>query len=414
MQNQETEPVVNTVSEVKTKITTWQQNNIESNNSKVVPRSRQRVETTIHLEVAPDKVDGINETVKSSISEVQEISWDGKTADAAELLENVRRNSKNELNAKLNNQEDDSESRKSFLKEKQKSIHRIDLKAYGFENEIKTNGSTATKRVVNKLDLRSFGYGSDLQRNQSTGQIDEKLNNEVIPKPRIVKMETKLNLSDYHAHRERSKSSQNIVNSVEYEVTSSGDFVTTKSTEILNEDNKKNLSVFDEFPGITSAKSMPNVARIEQYSQKLMDTRGYGNEEDSRVSVNFGSKSEKFREEERWRREMIRASSKSQGLWKSEITIIDGERTGSIGFSSDDELDDVIIKSRSTEVLSKKELFEKVSEKNTTTVTSSVNEDLPMPSVRRLAQAFIKTPVEKPTAPPRVRTKLQKEFLTLL
>ncbi|XP_046471448.1 titin homolog isoform X5 [Neodiprion pinetum] len=401
IEDQEPEQTSNWVTEVKTKATTWQQNNIDSNNSNVVSQGRQRVETTIHLGIAPNKVETNDVAIKRSISEVDNSL---KEQSNEELLENVRRNSKNELNAKLNNKEDleklaVSQVRRSFGSDHQKSINRIDLKAYGFENAIKTSSSSTTKlsekRVVNKLDLKSYGYESDLYRNQSIGHIDEKLNNEVHVKPRIVKMKTKSNLTEHHGQRERSKSSQNLV---EYEA--SGDFDVSKSSEILNEE--KNLSdAFDEFGGMISAKSMPNVMKIEQYSQNLSAKRSYNNKEDIIIS-HFGTKKERLKEEERLRREMIKASSASHGLWKSETTILTGGKTGSIDLSSDDELDGIIVKTKSTEVLAKKEIFENTSDENTS-VTSNINEnDLPMPSVRRLAQAFVSLPAETPAVAPRV------------
>ncbi|XP_046753448.1 uncharacterized protein LOC124416427 isoform X4 [Diprion similis] len=401
IQHQETEQTSNSVTEVKTKVTTWQQNNIDSNNSNVVSQGRQRVETTIHLGIAPNKVETNDVTIKRSISEVDNSL---KEQSNEELLENVRRNSKNELNAKLNNKEDlekvaVSQVRRSFGSDHQKSINRIDLKAYGFENAIKTSSSSTTKltekRVVNKLDLKSYGYESDLYRNQSIGHIDEKLNNEVHVKPRIVKMKTKSNLTEHHGQRERSKSSQNLV---EYEA--SGDFDVSKSSEIFSEE--KNLSdAFDEFGGMISAKSMPNVRKIEHFSQNLTTRHRYNNEEDVIIS-HFGTKKERLKEEERLRRQMIKASSASHGLWKSETTILTSGRTGSIDLSSDDELDGIIVKAKSTEVLAKKEIFENTSDENTSVVGNINEDDLPMPSVRRLAQAFVSSPEEIPAPAPRV------------
>ncbi|XP_048510161.1 uncharacterized protein LOC105692601 isoform X3 [Athalia rosae] len=398
VENREPKPLSNNFAEVTTKVASWQQNNIESNVN-VVTNTRQKVETTIQLEVTSDEVNGNHadiESTESSISEVNN-SWEEQNTD--ELLDNVRRNSKNEMNAKLNNQEETErivsvvETKKSFVNGNQKSIHRIDLKAYGFENEIKTNKSSVTKvtpkRVINKLDLKSFGYDSELQRIQSTGHIDEKLNNEISTKPRIVKMKTKSNLTEHHVDYERSKSSHNFI---EYEA--SGDFDKTRSTEILNAD--KNISEeINGLSGMISAKSMPNVAKIEYYSQNITDTRSYG-EEANVVTSNF-STIEKFRDEDRLSQKTIESSVSSRGLWKSESTLIAGEKVSAKDTPSNDELEDGIVKARSTEVLAKREIFEQKSELNNS-ISSVIEEDLPLPSVRKLAQVFAKVPAERPIA----------------
>lgn len=394
------------MTEVESNVSSWQQNNIADSDQNVVLRSRHRVEATIHLGSGSDQVDGNELKIRSTQSSISEVdnSWGGQNAE--ELLENVRRNSKNELNAKLNNQEDPerislTETRKSLVSDGQKSINRIDLKAYGFANEIKHNGSSASKiaakRVVNKLDLRSFGYDADLKRIQSTGHIDEKLNNEIIARPRIVKMKTKSNLTEHHVDSERSKSSHNLVEYVE----ASGDFEKTKSTEIFNED-KNFTESFQGFGGMMSAKSMPNVAKIDHYSQNLSGIRGYKDEEELIVNQ-LATKTEKFREDERLRQEMIKASAKSQGLWKSETTLFTGEKTlDGIDFGSNEDLENLIVTTKYTEVLSKKEIFEKQTGINTSSSRNINDDDLPMPSVRRLAQTFIK-PIDKPSAQPRVR-----------
>lgn len=93
-----------------------------------------------------------------------------------DLLENQRKNSKNEINAKLNNQEQSTET--EHKDDKERKVRRIDLKAFGFENEFSDQKKPIRQpRVVNRLDLSSFGYHDGLRHAHSNNQLDQPLRN---------------------------------------------------------------------------------------------------------------------------------------------------------------------------------------------------------------------------------------------
>lgn len=115
------------------------------------------------------------------------------SSKTSEFLENERKNSKNEINAKLNSNHNNNETGPASLEAnalqksgffqvehspQQRPIRRIDLKAYGFEkNELTKsteNFKSTPRRTVNKLDLKSFGFenGTVLRRCQSSNQLD--------------------------------------------------------------------------------------------------------------------------------------------------------------------------------------------------------------------------------------------------
>lgn len=149
-------------------------------------------------------------------------------------LENQRKNSKNEINAKLNNQEQSIETERKD--DKERKIRRIDLKAYGFENEFPDQKNPVRQpRVVNRLDLSSFGYQDGLRRAHSNNQLDQPLRNN--EKSNLTRRAYKGYLID----TPRSFDCK--------------DFA--KSSRGLNE-------LRDEIEGVnsrlTSAKSMPNVS----------------------------------------------------------------------------------------------------------------------------------------------------------
>ncbi|XP_029170402.1 uncharacterized protein LOC114940079 isoform X7 [Nylanderia fulva] len=116
-----------------------------------------------------------DQKIKSEKDAADEITWkDRQRTD--NILEDRRKNSKNEINAKLNNQEHSLET--ECMNDKERKVRRIDLKAYGFENEFTDQQKIIRQeRVVNKLDLTSFGYQNGLHRTCSNNQLDQPLRN---------------------------------------------------------------------------------------------------------------------------------------------------------------------------------------------------------------------------------------------
>lgn len=171
-----------------------------------------------------------------------------------EFLERERKNSKNEINAKLNNRGNFDVSifdgKKPFTDDdNNRKIRRIDLQAYGFANHFADSHDCRRKppRVVNKLDLRSYGYDSGLRRTQSNNHIDNKVNNSFIT--------TKLH-------------DDGIVKSNLTQNQGRLDYIWTQSTEDLNE--RKEI-IFDKLGGMTAAKSVPNIAKSYAYNGNKTD-----------------------------------------------------------------------------------------------------------------------------------------------
>lgn len=154
---------------------------------------------------------------------------------ADDILEDQRKNSKNEINAKLNNQDHNLEAERQDKKKRQ--VRRIDLKAYGFENEFSVQRSARPQRMVNRLDLRSFGYQDGLRRARSNNQLDQPANNE---KSNLTRCAVDKHRADYKGFGHRD--------------------LTNSSAELnqLREDVRKVGS-------LVSAKSMPNVADDAYY-----------------------------------------------------------------------------------------------------------------------------------------------------
>ncbi|XP_018350297.1 PREDICTED: uncharacterized protein LOC108753313 [Trachymyrmex septentrionalis] len=115
--------------------------------------------------------------VKNEKDTPDETMWkDRQQTD--DILENQRKNNKNEINAKLNNQEQSIEA--EHKDDKERKVRKIDLKAYGFENEFsdkKKPQQIGQQRMVNRLDLSSFGYQNGLRRAHSNNQLDQPLRN---------------------------------------------------------------------------------------------------------------------------------------------------------------------------------------------------------------------------------------------
>ncbi|XP_025264535.1 uncharacterized protein LOC105257421 isoform X7 [Camponotus floridanus] len=115
-----------------------------------------------------------DQKVKNEKDASDETTWKDRRTD--DILENQRKNSKNEINAKLNNQEHNLET--ECKNDKERKVRRIDLKAYGFENEFTDQKKIIRQqRVINRLDLKSFGYQDGLRRTCSNNQLDQSSRN---------------------------------------------------------------------------------------------------------------------------------------------------------------------------------------------------------------------------------------------
>ncbi|CAK9813792.1 hypothetical protein ANTQUA_LOCUS7767, partial [Anthophora quadrimaculata] len=342
-QYKETESILNRSNDVKTKVAKWQNNNVENKYQSPV----RQTDTSNEVEKGKEKY-----------SKKIEKSWEDQRME--ELLENERKNSKNEINAKLNNQENYEnaviETRKSNSDGNPRKIKRIDLKAYGFENEFFSNRTikTSTPRVVNKLDLKSFGYDDGIRRTQSNIQLNSIGNDEF--KPSFIRMPSKSNLTrrnDYDTNR------RGMIESTR----ASGDSNLTQSTEALNKFENDSYNDF----GLKSAKSVPNIAKF--YSNT-------SNEEDEEIEdYNQNSYNEIG---------MIKNGSVKNiaNNYKMEKCNIKNSES-----SNDDESEN------ETDVSSEREQSSRSISDNTKRTLSDEefdNKVLPMPSVRRLAEAFSK------------------------
>lgn len=183
-----------------------------------------------------------SESRRKLIEERRQSNSDISSNSYDEIIDSQRKNTKNVINARLNN--------RGNLEDKPKAIKRIDLRAYGFENEFPSkNGEnhfskSKSNRVINKLDLRSFGYDSGLRRTQSINNIDARFTDHLTFR--------KSNLVEQGCPKLTRDSSHEIL---------------TKSTENLSDDAATN---FHDFAKITSAKSVPN---IDQISSRFHDDR---------------------------------------------------------------------------------------------------------------------------------------------
>ncbi|EFN87428.1 hypothetical protein EAI_00364 [Harpegnathos saltator] len=177
---------------------------------------------------------------------------DGGERRADDILEDQRKNSKNEINAKLNKQELNSlETERQD--ERKRQVRRIDLKAYGFENEffseVRKSARPQQQRVVNRLDLRSFGYQDGLRRARSNNQLDQRqpADNE------------KSNLTRCVIDREKRRAGYK-----EFPADERGDL--TKSSGELNQLHEDDAHEDARKVGsLVSAKSMPNVTDDAYY-----------------------------------------------------------------------------------------------------------------------------------------------------
>ncbi|XP_043490529.1 uncharacterized protein LOC122516629 isoform X1 [Polistes fuscatus] len=315
--------------------------------------------------------DEYTEKKKNDVSPMKrQKSWNDQKVE--DLLENERKNSKNEINARLNNQDNNCgifETQKSYIQsDNQKMIRRIDLKAYGFENDFDSNKkenvkSTRPQRVVNKLDLKSFGYDGGLRRTQSHNQI-----NGVDIKPRIVRMAKKSNLGHFRDHR-------NFDDQDHFERQCSDDPNLTQSTGTLNElCEQADHNFFNTV--MTSAKSVPNIANSEYYEDTNGDSKDVDSEEEN-----------------------VMNDSKDKKL---EVDV--GNDSGSSNVNSEIDVEE---KDLSTEKLSNGN-YEVDSSEEKINMKNIEENKLPMPSVRRLAEAFNKPTIIAPTPAPRTAKSIQR------
>lgn len=341
-QYRETETILNRSNDVKSKVAKWQNNNVENKYQQPVRQNDSSDEA---------------ERDKDRFSKIEsQMSWDDQRME--EILENERKNSKNEINAKLNNQENYEnaviETKKSNSDENPRKIKRIDLKAYGFENEFSNKtAKTSTPRVVNKLDLKSFGYDNGIRRTQSTIQLNSIGNDEF--KPRLTRTSNKSNLT-------RRNDYENERGDVIESNRASGDNNLTQSTETLNKYENESYNDF----GLKSAKSVPNIAKF--YSNP-------NSQEDEEVeSYNQNS----YNEFGMVKKGSVRNIANNYSLEKCNIKSNDSSVD-----DSENETDNSFEREQSHQSMTdvkKKSLSEEEFD----------NKVLPMPSVRRLAEAFSK------------------------
>lgn len=333
-QYKETESLLNRSNDVKSKVAKWQNNNVES---KYLPAGQD--DSSKGAEKGKEKF--------SSRTIEGQRSWEEQRME--EILENERKNSKNEINAKLNNQENTVIETKMFNSERnQRKIKRIDLKAYGFENEFCSNRTirTSTPRVVNKLDLRSFGYDDGIRRTQSNIQLNTVDNDE-------FKVARYTNLSQQKDYKDDSQD--------EIENRGSGDNSLTQSTETLNKFEDESYNEFKLRP----AKSVPNITKCysNRNSQREEEEEYDRNSFDEFEVIKTGSV----------RNLANNYNQKTVNIKSSQSSIDGSENDGDNSLErtqSHQSLNDMKKKSSSDEEFD--------------------NKVLPMPSVRRLAEVFSK------------------------
>ncbi|XP_057328918.1 TNF receptor-associated factor family protein DDB_G0272098-like isoform X5 [Microplitis mediator] len=285
-------------------------------------------------------------------------------------FERERKNSKNEINAKLNNQGTNnitSDNKNTFDEDNKRKIRRIDLRAYGFENEFYVNNNNnhnnnkdfeKIQRIPNKLDLRSFGYDSGLRRTQSNNHLDSKVNNSFV----------NLKISD--DNNNNTDGNEGVIGKINL-----NDDYWAKSTEALNEEKK---IIFEKFNRIKAAKSVPNIvsAKTENYY--------------TTASSSTSDEDEKHFVEQLTRDNDEIKMYGNDSIKERIIKLIDGEVTNSSDFNSY-ETDSQSSKTESTEELPRrfstlKEI--KYSLESLDGVDKFSDKELPMPSVKKLAQAF--------------------------
>ncbi|KAL6445296.1 hypothetical protein ACFW04_002264 [Cataglyphis niger] len=280
---------------------------------------------------------GDDQKVKNE-KDAEETIWnDNQQTD--DILEDQRKNSKNEINAKLNNQEHNLETERK--NDKERKVRKIDLKAYGFENEFMDQKKTIRQqRVINKLDLKSFGYQDGLRRACSNNQLDQSLRNN-------EKSNLTRRAAGRHAFEEYLIDAPK---SLGYK-----DFA--KSSKALNklQDKVEKMGL-----GLISAKSMPNVADETYYHANPIHVNEKQDQQDEFAARNL----------------LDRAIDKSEeGTKTDECDAIVDENDSLL--NSYDELSSDMDRSFENIYIRSKEQFRGMGEKWRS-----------MPSVKKLAEAF--------------------------
>ena len=344
---------------MKSKVTKWQNNNVENNYQ---PPVRQQSDSSDEAEKDRDKYAMIE----------RQKSWNDQRME--EILENERKNSKNEINAKLNNQENYEnvvmETRKPTnpVDDSPRKIKRIDLRAYGFENEFSSGRTirTSAPRVVNKLDLKSFGYDNGIRRTQSNIQLNSIGSDEF--KARFARTTNKSNLTRRNEYENDRRDIVEINRA-------SGENNLTQSTETLD---KFGNGSYNDY-GLKSAKSVPNIAKFY--------TNSNGQEDDEVESYGRNS----YNDFGVIKNGSVRNMASNYGSEKYNVK------------SNDSSID---VSENETDNSSEREQSRSMNDvkKKISSDEEFDNKVLPMPSVRRLAEAFSKQtePVSAPIS--KVRT----------
>ncbi|KAK9307255.1 hypothetical protein QLX08_002294 [Tetragonisca angustula] len=352
-QYEETVTILNRSNDVKSKVTKWQNNNVENNYQ---PPARQQSDSSDEAEKDRDKYAMIE----------RQKSWNDQRME--EILENERKNSKNEINAKLNNQENYEnvvmETRKPTnpVDDSPRKIKRIDLRAYGFENEFSSGRTirTSAPRVVNKLDLKSFGYDNGIRRTQSNIQLNSIGSDEF--KARFARTTNKSNLTRRNEYENDRRDIVEINRA-------SGENNLTQSTETLD---KFGNGSYNDY-GLKSAKSVPNIAKFY--------TNSNGQEDDEVESYGRNS----YNDFGVIKNGSVRNMASNYGSEKYNVK------------SNDSSID---VSENETDNSSEREQSRSMNDvkKKISSDEEFDNKVLPMPSVRRLAEAFSKQtePVSAP------------------
>ncbi|CAL1687168.1 unnamed protein product [Lasius platythorax] len=288
---------------------------------------------------------GDDQRVKSEKDAPDETTWkDHQRTD--DILEDQRKNSKNEINAKLNNQEHNLET--ECKNDKERKVRRIDLKAYGFENEFTDQKKTIRQqRVVNKLDLKSFGYQDGLHRACSNNQLDQPLRNN-----------EKSNLTRRTIERHAFKG---------YLIDAPKSLGCKDFANSSRDLNKLRDKVEEVGLGLISAKSMPNVADEVYYHANPVHVNEKRDQQDELTARNLLDRAIDKSEEETTTDERDAIVDEDHSLLND---------YGEISSDVDRSFEDIYIKSKAQS-------------------RGMRGEWQTMPSVKRLAEAFGRRQISK-------------------
>ncbi|XP_044021247.1 homeobox protein 2-like isoform X2 [Aphidius gifuensis] len=277
------------------------------------------------------------------------------------IIDNERKNNKNEINAKLNNQ-GNFDNKKLYYNDdsnNKRKISRIDLRAYGFENEIyKSNDDIINKkkqqqkkRVINKLDLTQYGYDCGIRRTQSNNHIDSKIRNRYL------------------------------INNTNNMKKKFDNYNWTQSTDTLN-DNMK----FNKFGGMLTAISVPNISvKSNSYNNCNKINKTFDSEDDDIKPLVVNNYNDNDINNDN-----INKTIKNHYNY-------DTDSQSSITESTDD------LPPKYSMLKNIKYSFESLSGEDT-----FFDKNYSMPSVRRLAQAFNKPPSPIPLPASRIKSSDNK------